>query len=284
MDVGIGLPATIPGVDGRTVVEWARRAEDAGFASVGVIDRVVYANYEPLTTLAAAAAVTERVRVTTSILLAPLRSNAALLAKQAATVDKLSGGRLVLGVAVGARPDDYAVSDVDFTRRGRIFDAQLDTIRGIWAGEVEPGVGPRPAREGGPQLIFGGRGPHTARRVVTHGDGWMAGGGGAGLFRDGAQLVTAAWEAAGREGAPRLMALGYFSLGPEAREYASSYISDYYGFLGPIADQIAAGVLTDAGAVRGTLAEFEAAGCDELILFPCSTGLEQVELLADVSR
>jgi alkanesulfonate monooxygenase SsuD/methylene tetrahydromethanopterin reductase-like flavin-dependent oxidoreductase (luciferase family) len=284
MDIGIGLPATIPGVAGATVVEWARRAEGAGFASLGVIDRIVYANYEPLVALAAAAAVTDRVRLTTSIVLAPLRPNAALLAKQAATVDRLSDGRLVFGVAVGARRDDYAVSGVDFTRRGRIFDAQLGTLRGIWTGEIEPGVGPRPVRDGGPELILGGTGPHTARRVVAYGDGWIGGGGGAAMFSYTAELVRTAWAAAGRAGAPRLIALGYFSLGPEAREHADGYISDYYGFLGPIADQIAAGVLTDAGAVRSTLAEFESAGCDELILFPCSPGPEQVELLADATR
>src|SRR5579872_3103060 len=122
MDVGVGLPATIPGVAGPAIVAWARRGEERGFASLGTIDRLVYGNHEPLTALAAAAAVTERARLTTAILIAPLRSNAALLAKQAATVDSLSGGRLVLGMAVGGREDDYAASGVDFHRRGRLLD------------------------------------------------------------------------------------------------------------------------------------------------------------------
>jgi hypothetical protein len=84
----------------------ARVAEAAGFGSLGTLDRLVYGNCEALVTLAAAAAVTERVRLVTDILIAPLRQTA-LLAKQAATVDRLSGGRLVLGLAVGGREDDY---------------------------------------------------------------------------------------------------------------------------------------------------------------------------------
>src|SRR5947207_15109809 len=102
MDVGIGLPATIPGVDGATVLDWARRAEARGFSSLGVIDRIVYPNYEPLIALAAAAAVTERIRLATTILIAPYRVNTALMAKQLASIDRLSNGRLVVGIAIGA--------------------------------------------------------------------------------------------------------------------------------------------------------------------------------------
>src|SRR5918911_4889616 len=122
MDVGIGLPATIPGVQREQLIEWARRAEAREFSSLGTIDRIVYPNYEPLIALAAAAAVTERIGLTTSILIAPLRVNAALLAKQAATLDHLSNGRLVLGLAVGGREDDYGASGVDFHTRGKRFE------------------------------------------------------------------------------------------------------------------------------------------------------------------
>ena len=93
MDVGIGLPATIPDVERDQLLDWARRAEARGFSSLGTIDRLVYGNYEPLIALAAAAAVTERIKLATTILIAPFRANGALLAKQAASVDRLSHGR-----------------------------------------------------------------------------------------------------------------------------------------------------------------------------------------------
>lgn len=130
MDIAIGLPTTIPGAEGRSVIEWARRGDQAGFSSLGTIDRLVYANYEPLVALAAAAAVTEKVRLTTSILLAPLRRTA-VLAKQAASVHELSGGRLVLGLAPGGRADDFEANGVPMNERGRIFDAQLAELKRI---------------------------------------------------------------------------------------------------------------------------------------------------------
>src|ERR671911_2791226 len=126
MDVGIGLPAAIAGVGRDQLLEWARRADARGFSSLGTIDRIVYPNLDPLVALAAAAAVTERIRLATTILIAPYRANGALVAKQAASLDRLSDGRLVLGVAVGGREDDYEASGVDFHRREALFEQILE--------------------------------------------------------------------------------------------------------------------------------------------------------------
>src|SRR4051794_15461227 len=153
MDIGIGLPNAVRGVDRRGIVEWAQRAEDAGFSTLGTIDRVVYSNYESLIALAAAAAVTERIGLATDILIAPLRRSTALLAKQAATIDHLSGGRLVLGLAVGGRPDDFEAVGADFSARGRTFDSQLDELAKTWRGET--GGGPAPANGTRPTLMIG---------------------------------------------------------------------------------------------------------------------------------
>jgi alkanesulfonate monooxygenase SsuD/methylene tetrahydromethanopterin reductase-like flavin-dependent oxidoreductase (luciferase family) len=278
MEVGIGLPITIPGVTGEQALEWARRAEARGFSCLGTLDRIVYPNYEPLIALAAAAAVTERIRLATSILIAPNRANGALLAKQAATLDHLSGGRLVLGVAVGGREDDYAVSGVDFRTRGKRFDEMLAEWERLWAGD--PVIGPEAPR-GRPTLIIGGTADVSFRRAARYADGWIMGGGTPDAFSDGAAKLSAAWQAAGREGEPRGMALAYYALGDGAQDAANAYLRDYYGFLGEYADTIAHSAATDADTVKGYVAGFEAAGCDELILFPCSTDPDQVDLLAD---
>src|SRR5947207_183320 len=175
MDIGIGLPNAVRGVDRRGIVEWAQRAERAGFSSLGTIDRIAYGNYESLIALAAAAAVTERIRLATDILIAPLRSNTALLAKQASTIDALSGGRLVLGLAVGGRPDDYELSQVDFHARGKAFERQLAELNEIWAGDQ---IGPAPANGRRPTLLIGGTSEVAFRRAAQHADGWTMGGGG----------------------------------------------------------------------------------------------------------
>ncbi|NUP97572.1 MAG: LLM class flavin-dependent oxidoreductase, partial [Planctomycetaceae bacterium] len=113
MKVGIGLPNSVPGTSGEEMTGFARRAEAQGLSSLGTIDRVLYHNWEPLVALAAAAAVTERIELMTTVMLGPLRLNAVQTAKQALSVNELSGGRLTLGIGLGARGDDYAVSGVE---------------------------------------------------------------------------------------------------------------------------------------------------------------------------
>jgi alkanesulfonate monooxygenase SsuD/methylene tetrahydromethanopterin reductase-like flavin-dependent oxidoreductase (luciferase family) len=277
MDIGIGLPNTVLGVDRRGIVDWAREAEQAGFASLGTIDRIAYDNYESLVSLAAAAAVTEKIRLTTDILIAPLRRTA-LLAKQAATIDSLSGGRLVLGLAVGGREDDFEAAGVDFHKRGAIFDGQLEEMTRIWSGEGP--VGPRPANGSRPGLMIGGTADVAFRRAARYADGWTLGGGTPDAFREGAAKLRDAWSAEGRDGEPRTMALFYYALGDGAEEAARKALGSYYAFLGDYADQIVQSAAKDEDTIRAYLSAFEEAGVDEVICFPASADPAQVELLA----
>jgi alkanesulfonate monooxygenase SsuD/methylene tetrahydromethanopterin reductase-like flavin-dependent oxidoreductase (luciferase family) len=279
VDVGIGLPNAIQGIDRRGIVEWAQRAERAGFSTLGAVDRVAYLNYEPLIALAAAAAVTERISLMTDILIAPLRSTT-LLAKQAATIDHLSGGRLVLGLGVGLREDDFEVSGVNFHTRGRAFEDQLAELGRVWDGEG--GVGPRPPK-GRPRIVMGGGADAAFRRAAEHAEGWTMGGGPPDSFAVAMDRLRAAWAEAGREDEPRGVAMAYFCLGDDAEAVARRNFGDYYAFLGEWSGAIADAAAKDAGAVRELLAAYEAAGADEVIVLPGSPDPAQVDLLAEAA-
>ena len=280
MDVGIGLPNAVRGVDRSGIVDWARRAEEAGFSSLGTIDRMAYPNYESLISLAAAAAVTERIRLVTDILIAPLRTNTALLAKQAATIDNLSEGRLTLGLAVGGREDDFEASGADFKGRGATFDRQLAELNEVWAGDT---VGPDAANGKRPGVLIGGSADVAYRRAAEHADGWTMGGGTPDMFKEALGKLGDAWSSAGRDGEPRSMALFYFALGDDAEQVVQENIGDYYAFLGDYAQQIVDSAATDADTLKGYLSAFEEAGADDVICFPASTDPDQVELLAEAA-
>jgi len=279
MDIGIGLPATIPGVTGEELTEWARRADQTTLSSLGTIDRIVYPNYEPFVALAAAAAVTTRIKLLTSVLLLPLRLNTALFAKQAATIQHLSGGRLVLGMGLGGRDDDFDVSGASMGTRGRVFDGQLEEMKRIWDGQA---IGPKVNEP--PQIIVGGSVDASFKRAAEHGAGWIMGGGTPDQFRDGVAKLQEAWQAAGRSGEPRKMALAYYSLGDEAERNANTYLTGYYSFLGEdLANMIAGSAAKDADTVKQYAAAFEQAGADELVFFPSSSDPEQVDLLVEAA-
>ncbi len=279
MDVGIALPNAVPGATGAELTEWARRAEARGFSSLGTIDRIVYDNYEPLIALAAAAAVTERIGLATTVLLAPLRTNPAELAKQARSVNALSSGRLTLGIGLGARDDDYEASGVELRGRGKRLDAMLEEMKEIWAGEE---IGPTIA--GAPRLIVGGHADPAYERAARLGDGWIAAGSGPDQAREGAEKARAAWRGAGREGEPHVMALAYFSLGERAEEDVRENLMDYYAWLGEdIARMIGDSAAKDAEAVARYVAAYEELGCDELVFCPSSADAQQVDLLADAA-
>ncbi len=276
MQVGIGLPATVPGAPGRLVVDWAHRADAGPFTSVGVLDRLQYDNYEPLTALAAAAAVTERVALVTMVVIGPLR-NTAGLAKQAASVHALSGGRLTLGLALGARRDDYDLAGIDYAGRGTRLEEQLTGLRDLWDDEA---MGPRAVLRRPDLLVGGATGPALAR-MARLADGYVHGGGPPRAFARAADEARAAWTDAGRPGAPKLWGQGYFALGGDTARGAA-YLLDYYAFTGPFAQRIAEGNLTSPQAVRQFVSGYADAGCDELILFPTVGDPTELDRLADV--
>jgi len=272
VNVGVGLPTTTPGADGALVVEWAKRADAGSFTSLAVLDRLAYESFEPFTALAAAAGVTSRVRLATMVAAGPLRPTA-LLAKQAASLHALSGGRLTLGLAIGARVEDYEAAGVDHRDRGRRLAEQLAYVRGR---VEEERVGP--SREGIEILVGGGSGPAFAR-MARYADGYAHGGGPPRAFAGAAARAEAAWRDLGRPGRPRLWGQGYFALGDV--EAGNAYLRDYYAFTGPFAERVVAANLTSARAVKDFVRGYAEAGCDELVLFPTVSDLSELDRLAE---
>ncbi len=283
MKISVGLPACIPNTPAELILEWARRADAGQYASLGLIDRLVYPNYEPLITFAAAAGATKRIRLMTTVLLAPLR-NPAMLAKMTATLDAISGGRLTLGVGIGSRDDDYRAAGVDFTRRGRLLESELALMKRIWAGEaptegVKP-IGPAPVQKGGPELLIGGYSPAALTRVGRFGDGFISGGGAdPERLRQSAQLVEASWQEAGRSGKPRLVACLYYAFGPNAAERAWGYLTHYYG---PQAKNFIT-LVDSPEKLKDLKQRFADVGVDELLCWPTIADFEQLDRLSEAT-
>ncbi len=278
MEVGVGLPNTLRGATGELLRQWACAADAGPFASLGVFDRLVYDSFDALTTLAVAAGLTTRIRLATTVLIGPIQ-NTALLGKAAATLDALSSGRLTLGLALGARRDDYDAAGVEYHRRGRRLSEQLTALRAQWEDDR---FGPRPAQPNGPELLVGGLNDSAYARAARYADGYMHGGGPPRAFAAAADRARAAWVEAARPGQPRLWAMGYYALGEAEAEAGRRYLLDYYAFTGPFAERIAAGLLTTPQAIVQFVRGYAEAGCDHLVLFPTTAHLDQLHRLAAV--
>jgi alkanesulfonate monooxygenase SsuD/methylene tetrahydromethanopterin reductase-like flavin-dependent oxidoreductase (luciferase family) len=149
VDIGIGIANTLLDMDGLMLIGWARRAEERGFSRLASIGRVAWPRYDELAAFAAAAAVTQRIELLTDVLLAPTYGTTRL-AKLTASVDRLSSGRLTLGLGVGARPGDYEAAEQDFVTRGNRFEEQLEALHESWAGRRPKGATQPPIKIAAP--------------------------------------------------------------------------------------------------------------------------------------
>lgn len=278
MNVGVGLPTSIPGIGADSLMEWAQRAEAGSFSSLGVVDRLRYECFEPMTSLAAVAAATERIGLVTMVVIGPLR-NDGVLAKAAATLDAMSDGRFTLGLAVGARGDDYEASGISAAGRGHRLTEQLVEIRMHWErAETQRML----ARPHGPRLLVGGMSDLAFLRMARYAQGYVHGGGPPKTFARAADKARTAWAELGRTGRPALLAQGYFALGDDTTiDRGLDYMRDYYAFTGPFAERIAEGMLRTPHAVAQFVRGYKEAGCDEVVLLPAVGDLDQLDRLQD---
>jgi alkanesulfonate monooxygenase SsuD/methylene tetrahydromethanopterin reductase-like flavin-dependent oxidoreductase (luciferase family) len=285
MRLGIGLPNTlVPEVDRTLLLSWARLADDAGFDVLGTIDKPNYDSWDSLATLAGVAGVTERIRLATSILLLPSR-NEVVVAKQAAVIDRLSGGRMVLGVAQGARPDDYELLGADFKRRAAHIERQIGRIREIWsdarASDHDHGVlGPAPLQDPGPPIWVGASAPAQIERAARIGDGYIFGTAGSETMSRRAPGIRERFAASGKPDAT-IAGLAYVAVGDDpqaALDEATHHVLRYYGQLWTEPENlIHHGPPTKIAEELAAYAE----AVDVLIAVPEIPSLDQVERLAE---
>jgi len=288
----MNLPVMVPGLDRDHVHAWARRIDAGPFSCIASGERINFPNPEVMVTLATAAAVTERVQVLFDVSVVPLH-HPVLLAKQVATLDVMSGGRVVLGVGVGGRQEDYSALETEFGRtRFRRLEEGVATMRRIWRGEqvvaqaLRP-VEPLPAQAGGPEILAGSLFPKSIRRAARWADGLkgFSFGPDAAQVGDGFALAREAWRAEGRP-APRLATGFWFALpgrGGDGRGQMDAYVKRYLNFMGPDAPAAIAPTIRciDGPSLREAVKEIADLGCDELVLVPTTLDPEEIERVAD---
>jgi alkanesulfonate monooxygenase SsuD/methylene tetrahydromethanopterin reductase-like flavin-dependent oxidoreductase (luciferase family) len=285
MKLGIGLPNTLANeTDRQLMLDWARLADEAGFHVLGTIDKPNYDSWDPLVTLAGVAAVTERIRLATTILQLVPR-NEVLVAKQAAVVDQLSAGRLDLGLAQGGREDDFQVFDADFSNRGERFERQVARVRETWQGargssRDHGAVGPVPVQAPGPPIWVGALQAKAIDRAARIGDGFIFGTAGSAAMTDYAPGIREAFGANGKPNAT-IAGLAYVGVGDDAQkalDEAAHHVLRYYGRLWTEPENlIHHGPATKIAEELAAYAE----AIDILIVFPEIPQLDQVEQLAE---
>lgn len=288
MNIGLNLPVMAPGLDRDRLYAWCRGIDEGPFSSLAVGERINFPNPEITVTLSAAAAWTSRVPLFYNVLVLPMHPEARV-AKQIATLDMLSNGRVVLGVGVGAREDDYAAVGAPWAGRLGKLERQVGELRRLWAGGLASGasdpIDPKPVQPGGPKVLMGALFPRAITRAAHFADGIL--GFSFTLAReeldyafDGAR---AAWRAAGRAEKPRLITGCWFALGAHGRAQMDDYLGRYLGFLGPSAAGLIPLVPTvDAQGLRDAVARARDAGADEIVLAPTTLDPSEIKRVEDL--
>jgi alkanesulfonate monooxygenase SsuD/methylene tetrahydromethanopterin reductase-like flavin-dependent oxidoreductase (luciferase family) len=289
MKIGICMPYMTRDYDRQRILTWARKIDQGPFSALSCGERMTGHTYEMNSILAAAAAVTERVRIIASLYVLPMRS-AVLTAKEAATIDVISGGRFEVTVGIGGRENDYRAVGAPFTRRHQRMDEQVVEMKRVWRGEqIFEGadeVGPVSPQGANIPLYAGAMGPKGIARAAKWADGIygtsMAG------DREGHEkifdMAKEAWKAEGRTDKPYLMGSFWYSLAPDAEAELKSYVYDYMKYMGDDIGKYMANSMTrhTPDAILEAIENVRAAGADELLLVPATAHYDEVDKVAEL--
>ncbi len=289
MDIGVCLPYMEPDLNRDLLLSWCRKIDEGPFASLSCGERITSHTVEMRTMLGAAAAITERVRIVATLYVLPMHS-AVWAAKEIATLDMLSGGRVTVTVGVGGRPMDYKAVGASFKNRHARMDEQVAEMRRIWSGEPAfPGsdpVGPAPVQPGGPPIMAGTLGPKATRRAAEWADGiymWSGNGEKAEIERMIHQAERC-WDEAKRDTRPRLIAGFWCSLAENACERLPRYVYDYLKVLNEDLASAISKMMTRCtpDAINQSLDAMEELGCQELFLVPATSDLADIDALSEL--
>jgi len=297
MRMGMTIPFMEPGWNREFMKLWAQEIDRGPWDSVAMGERITFVNPEFITSLAATAAWTERVELISTISVLTMH-NPVLMAKQFATIDVISNGRLTVGIGTGGRQEDYESIGADWAHhRMAKLEENANIMRRVWKGDasVLPKakriVEPLPVQTGGPKILVGAIGPKSIACAAGYADGLS----GFSMLptleevRHSFEQFTAAWKTAGRplsgKGKPRLIASFWYGIEKKGKEQMTKHLERYMNFMPPnIAKQLIphAGFNGSLVDLKNFLAEIKKLGADDVILVPTSTDIEEIRQLAKI--
>jgi alkanesulfonate monooxygenase SsuD/methylene tetrahydromethanopterin reductase-like flavin-dependent oxidoreductase (luciferase family) len=289
MKIGLCLPYMKAGLSRDDYLAWFQHIDQGPFYSLSCGERILGPTYDMRILLAAAAMATERVELNTTLYVLPMH-NAVRAAKEIATLDVMSGGRLTVTCGYGGREQDYKAVGAQYRGRHARMDEQVATMKSIWAQNppfegVDP-VGPEPVQAGGPKLYTGAMGPKGMARSAQWADGVFAwsGNGEQAELENTFVLADQAWTQAGRDSKPYRMGGCWFTLTDNGQQKLYDYVYNYLLIAGEDIAKWMAGTVTrsSADAVKEALDNAEAAGCEEAMLSPITAELAEIDRLVDI--
>lgn len=289
MKIGLCFPYTQETLDRDVTLEWFRRVDEGPFSTLSCGERMIGTSVDMMALMGAAAAMTKRVRIVPTLYVLPMHP-AIKVAKHAATLDMLAGGRVSITVGVGGRVHDYMCMEKEPVARYAKMDDQVAQIRRIWAGEIpfegaEP-IGPALVKPGGPPILAGVMGPKSTARAAKWADGvysWSGNGVPDEMKTQQARVVEE-WEKAGRDTAPERVAGFWCSSAPDADAKLKAYVYKYLKVLGEKPAQVISGMCdrSSPDAIMESLDAYEEAGVEECWLNTATAEMAEIDGLEEL--
>jgi probable F420-dependent oxidoreductase len=292
-NIGLSFVNPAPLIKPDNVLNFAKKCEVMGLHSMWTIDRIAYDNLEPLTLLAAAASVTQKIRIGTSVLLPALR-HPALLAKTIATLDFISNGRVTIGVGFGSRENDFTAVEVPFEKRGsravecvqlmkRLWTEDNVTHKGRFFNVQNLTLGPRPIQKPHPPIFTGGGAEVSLKRAGIWANGFICGSSAIPEFSTAWEKIAQYARAAGRNpNEIEKAGLTFMVINDDtakAVETLNNYVMRYYGRLR--GDVASTSLVGSASAIADRIEAFLSTGLDTLIIGLADPDPKQLDLFGE---